>query len=134
MPGCPLASGFGQAHKSKRVNEDKREFWLRGPPLLPVSISLCCCLCLLQLELMKLATQDQLVHAAEVVSKYHDGPTIAPVGLPLPQGVTTTDVKPVSLRPDNQEPVVVRKDSIPLEDAISENAVCCFAHAIVITV
>lgn len=69
---------------------------------------------------MKLATQEQLTHGMDILKKYRDVPTVAPPALPLPSAVVTTDLKTEKL--DAMVPVVVRKDSIPLESAICECA------------
>ena len=78
------------------------------------------------MELMKLATQEQLVHSAEVVNKYRDlhHDKVAPVALPLPSSVVMSDVKPPNAKGDGMEPIVVRKDSISLEDAIGTVVLC----------
>lgn len=72
------------------------------------------------MELMKLATQEQLVHAAEIVSKYKDVPTTAPTATPLPRSMLASEAKTVEKKTDSAVPVVVRKDSTSLETAIGE--------------
>ncbi len=80
------------------------------------------------MELMKLATQEQLVHASEILTKYHDAPTIAPTAAPLPNALLKADMKSPGRKPESSEPVVVRKDSTSLETAIGMDLNCFVLH------
>lgn len=75
------------------------------------------------MELMKLATTEQLAHASEIVTKFKDVPTIAPAHAPLPSSVLAMDVK--EGKGDDKAPIVVRKDSTPLETAIGTFVTFC---------